>query len=501
MNPSWSNISDPIFHWGAVRPEQPAFHQGHRTMTYGELAPLVGKAAVHLASLGIGAGDRVAISLTNSIDHFILTLGLLRLGATTMEIPYDVNGPTAELLANFSIRTIFLEPGVGPPAGVAAIRLDTGWRGLLARADGDRRHPGNGEDVFTISLTSGTTGVPKGSLTPQRRCFQRLAARAELFADSGVFASERPANFLLTASLGYAAFFQWAFGHLALGGAVVILPEFRNVIDLAKAIADWDNALCYLPAAVCRFLLSCTPAEGLLFPSIRALIGGGGFLYPQEKLALASRVTPHFHAQYGASGFGVLSVLRPGEIRERPASVGRPPSSIEMQVVGPDRQPLPAGTVGQLRCRGTEGMGFGSDERFHDGWYYPGDLGHIDAAGYIFLKGRSADVIARNGRDLFAADIEAVIALHPAVAEVAVVGVPRPAAGDDVVALVVARQQGQHEALAEHCRARLPAERWPDRIFYAPLLPKTPAGKLDRERIKDMIMSELARPARVAPQG
>jgi acyl-CoA synthetase (AMP-forming)/AMP-acid ligase II len=68
------------------------------------------------------------------------------------------------------------------------------------------------------------------------------------------------------------------------------------------------------------------------------------------------------------------------------------------------------------------------------------------------------------------------------------------------VALVVARQQGQHEALAEHCRARLPAERWPDRIFYAPLLPKTPAGKLDRERIKDMIMSELARPARVAPQ-
>jgi long-chain acyl-CoA synthetase len=146
-------------------------------------------------------------------------------------------------------------------------------------------------------------------------------------------------------------------------------------------------------------------------------------------------------------------------------------------------------------------MGFGSDECFHDGWYYPGDLGHIDASGYIFLKGRSADVIARAGQELFAADIEAVIAQHPAVAEVAVVGVPRAVAGDEVVALVVARQQGQHEALAAHCRARLPAERWPDRIFYAPLLPKTPAGKLDREQIKSMIMSELERQARAAPQG
>jgi acyl-coenzyme A synthetase/AMP-(fatty) acid ligase len=496
MNPSWSNISDPIFHWAAERPHLPALHEGHLTLTYGELAPLVGKAAVYLASLGIGAGDRVAISLTNSIDHFILTLGLLRLGATTMEVRYDVNAPSADLLANFSIRTIFLEPAVTPPAGVAAIRLDTGWRDLIARADGDHRHPGNGEDVFIINLTSGTTGVPKGSLSPQRRYFQRMAAWAEPFAESGVFSPQRPANFLLTASIGLSVFFRLALGHLFFGGAVVILPEFRNVIDLVKALASWDNALCYLPAEMCRFLLSCAPAEGFLLPNMRALIGGGGFLYRQEKLAILDRVTPHFYGTYGASGFGMLSVLRPAEMRERPDSVGRPPSGIEVQVAGADGEPLPAGMVGRLRSRGTEGAGLAGDERFRDGWYYPGDIGHRDEAGYIYLKGRPEDVIHRDGQELFAADIESVIALHSSVAEVAVVAVPRPFAPDELVALVVARQEGQHEALAAHCQARLPAGRWPERVFYAPSLPKTPAGKLDRNRVKDLVMNEIDRQAR-----
>ncbi len=463
MDPSWSNITDPIFHWAAERPDRPAIYAGHHTLTYGELAPLVAKAAVHLGELGIAAGDRVAISLTNSIDHFILVLGLLRLGATTMELRFDGNTPPAELLAKFSIRMIFLEPAVMPPAGIPAFRLDLGWRGAIARARGDRRHPGNGEDIFTIGLTSGTTGAPKGSLTSHRRYFQRMAASTEPFADSGAFSCEQPTNFLLTSSLGFSVFFRRAVGQLFFGGAVVILPEYRNVIDVVKAIVGWEDALCFLPAAMCRFLLSCAPAEGLLLPNIRALIAGGGFLYAQEKLAMLGRVTPHFYDSYGATGFGTLSVLRPSEMREHPASVGRPPSSIELQVVGPDGQRLPAGTIGRLRCRGTEGKGVAgetdatSDERLHDGWYYPGDLGQIDAAGYVFLKGRAADVIERASGELFAADIESVIAGHPSVAEVAVIGIPRPFSGDELVALVVARAEGQQEALVEYCRARLPA--------------------------------------------
>lgn len=88
-----------------------------------------------------------------------------------------------------------------------------------------------------------------------------------------------------------------------------------------------------------------------------------------------------------------------------------------------------------------------------------------------------------------------MIAQHPSVSEVAVVGVPRPLPGDEIVALVVPRGPSQHEALAQHCKNRLPAERWPDRVFYTGALPKTASGKLDRTEVKAMVMAEIARRA------
>lgn len=136
-----------------------------------------------------------------------------------------------------------------------------------------------------------------------------------------------------------------------------------------------------------------------------------------------------------------------------------------------------------------------SDERFRDGWYYPGDYAHLDDAGYIFLRGRAGDAIARNGIELFPAEIEAVIAQHPDVAEVAVAGVPRPVPGDELVALVVPQGQTQHELIAQFCQSRLPSERRPDRIFYTPALPKTAGGKLDRAQVRTIIMDEISRRA------
>ncbi len=495
MNPNWSNITDPIFHWAAQLPDRPALQEGRRTLTYGELAPLVGKAAVYLDGLGIRGGDRVALSLTNSIDHFVLLLGLMRLGATTMEVPYEAAAPAAEALRQLSIGTIVLEPGVTPPAGIAAITLDGSVRGAIARAQGDLRHGGTGEDIFVITLSSGTTGPPKPTLSSHRRYFASMAAISEPY--SGAFAPEQPANFLATASLAFATSFKRTIGHLFFGGTVVILPEFRNAIDLVKAIAACEDALCYAPPAICRFMIACAPREGYLLPNMRALIGGGGFLYPLEKLAMLDRVTPNFYHSYGSTGFGTMAVLRPSEMRERPASIGRPPSTIEVQVLGADGAPLPAGAVGRLRARGTVARGLADDERFRDGWFYPGDVAHIDAQGYVFLKGRDADVIERPTGQLFAPDIETIIALHPAVAEVAVVGVPRPFGGDEMMALVVPRGEKQHEAIAAHCKAKLPAGTWPDRVFYTPSLPKTAAGKIDRARVRDMIMSEAERQARI----
>ncbi len=377
----------------------------------------------------------------------------------------------------------------------------------LAQYQGDRRHDGDGDSMVTITLSSGTTGVPKGSVTTHRQYFERMRAYVELYADTGAFSIERPANALLAASIAFSTFFRRMISHLFIGGTIIILPDHLHTIDLVKAIGGWDDAFCFVTSAMCRFMLSCAPQQGVLLPRLRVLVGGGSLLYPEEKLAMLARVTPNFYDHYGASGFGTVAVLSPADMARRPESVGRPASMAEIEVVDEAGRALPQGSVGRLRCRGTAGKGFAAevdpagDERFRDGWYYPGDLAYLDDAGYLFLKGRAAAVISRGGAELFAADIEGIIAEHPAVREVAVVGVPRPGRGEDIVALIVPRGQPQHEAVAAHCKMRLPRDRWPDRVFYAQVLPKTAGGKLDRVRVKALVIEQSGPGPGAVPAG
>jgi acyl-coenzyme A synthetase/AMP-(fatty) acid ligase len=500
MDANWQNVTDPIFHWAEHRPDAPALIQPPETLSYRELATLIGKASVHLEGEGVESGDRVAINLTNAIDHFILLLALLRLGATTVELPYSAQQPVSpELSATFGVKRIFIEASAPPVIGVTSIKLDASWRSEIARGSGDRRAGDDGNGIFHIAVTSGTSGQPKGSLASHRQYFRRFTSQKELLAESGVFSGE-PANFLLTGPIAYAVFFPALLYQLFAGAPVTILPQYADLIDLVKAIGAWDGAHCRVASPICRYFLSCAPKQGMLFPRLRALTASGGLLYPEEKRAMIERVTPNFYDVYGASGFGAMTVLTPSGMRAHPESVGRPASFVSMEVVDQAGQPLPQGTIGLLRCRGTEGKGFAaevapdSDERFRDGWYYPGDLASIDEEGFVYLKGRSGvDVIRRAGGDLLAAEIETVMAQHVSVAEVAVVGVPRGAGGDELIALVVPCGQAQHAALAQHCVSRLPVERRPDTVYYANALPKTQAGKLDRAAVKAMATEQVRR--------
>ncbi|HEY1979281.1 MAG TPA: class I adenylate-forming enzyme family protein [Xanthobacteraceae bacterium] len=451
MDPSWDNLTDPIFHWAAQRPDAPALRQGPDTLSYRELAALVGKAAAHLDGMGIRQGECVAINLTSSIDHFILSLGLLRLGATTMEVAYNVQrAPDADLLAQFGVRNIFTEPMGAPLAGAYPIKLDAGWRDHVARAQGDKRSADNGEGIFNVSVSSGSTGRPQGTPTSHREYFRRMRMGEILFAGSDVLSSARPANLLLTGGIAFSLYFLRAMNQFFVGGSITILPEFQHAVDLVRTIGVWDDAVAVVPSALCRVLISCAPPQGPLYPRLRALLAGGGFVYPDEKLAMLERVTPHFYELYGSAGSGPLAVLKPAEMGAHAASVGRPPPGVDVQVVDDGGRVLPPGNVGRLRFRRSEGERFAGD-----GWYYPGDNAELDAAGYIHIRGRSAELVRRQGVEFFAAEIEAEIAQHPNVREVAVVGVPRPTAGDEVVALVVTRGPGSHEALAQFCQSRL----------------------------------------------
>jgi acyl-coenzyme A synthetase/AMP-(fatty) acid ligase len=128
-------------------------------------------------------------------------------------------------------------------------------------------------------------------------------------------------------------------------------------------------------------------------------------------------------------------------------------------------------------------------EGFRDGWYYPGDVGTLDAHGYIRLRGRVADLATRRGVDIFMPEIEEAVQAHESVLEAASVGVTPPEGGETrLIVFVVPKGEPQTPALSAHCRARIPAEKFPDRVFFVRGLPKTPNGKVDRRSLAAMAL-------------
>jgi long-chain acyl-CoA synthetase len=499
---TWDNLSDPIFDYAATRPAAPALVDGPTALDYRTFAELVGKAAVYLDRLGVREGERVGVNLSSGIDHVILAFALLRVGATLSELHYASATPLdPALLGRFGIGRVFIEANAAAPATATSIRVDAAWRARIGRESGDHRTGLKGESLQLLSMSSGSTGLPKGVVTTQRLIFDRQNAYEAILGDSGVYSPDRPANFLLTASLSHNTFLRRVIAQFCAGGPVVLLPEYAHPVDLIKVVVAWDNVSLAAMANMCRAFIAAAPLDAPLFPNVRALTSVGMPLFPEEKRAIVRRVTPNFYDSYGATGIGTISCLLPSEVEAKADSVGRAAPEIELEIVDAKGEPCAPGTLGRLRCRGKTAIrGFegatetpGASERFADGWYYPGEFGSLDADGFLYLKGRAAEVVRRSGIELFPSDVEEALASHPGVREVAVVGVPSPAHGEDVVAVVVKNGNPSHDELAQHCRARLTPEKWPDRIFYAGALPKMPGGKPDRTQVRTMVLDEIAR--------
>jgi acyl-coenzyme A synthetase/AMP-(fatty) acid ligase len=500
MPPAWENLSDPIFHHAATAPDRPCIVEGRTVLTYGETATLVAKASAWLHGLGIIEGERVGVHLSSSADHVILAFALLRLGASLTELHYSsAAAPEPKLLEGLAIARLFVEADAPLSGPVPAIRVDPHWRERVARVTGDRRSASKGDALPIVSLSSGSTGLPKGIVTTQRLQFERHRAYAEILEGGGIYKPGRTANFLVTASIAHTTFFRRVLAQFIAGGAVVLLPEYAHPIDLVRAVASWDNAALAATANMCRAFLAAAPEDGLLFPRVRALILVGLPLFSDEKRAMVRRVTPHFYDSYGASGTGTIACLLPHEIEAKAASVGRPVAGMAVEIVDAAGAKRPVGALGPLRCRGATAkavlsLGAASEsEKIAEGWYYPGEIGCFDEDGYLYLKGRAADVIRRNGVEVFPSEVEEALAAHPAVRAVAAVGVPSAARGEEIVAVVVADASAAHAALAQHCRTHLAPEKWPDRVFYAASLPSTPGGKLNRAQIRALVLEEIAR--------
>lgn len=497
MPESFANFTDTIFAHAASRPKAIALSDAYTKLTWKQLADLVGRASVWLDSLGIAPGDPVGVRMTNSIDHIILSLALMRVGAAKVEFGTHEGGRKFDgMIETLKIRTLFIEPPARSLGAIQCVMVGLDWRAGLSAFKGDHKHPA-GFEAFDIALSSGSTGQPKGYPLGHQQQLRRMEDYLEALGAVGVFSNDGTGNFLLTSSMSFGGFLYTLMIRLGNGGRVTVLPEYVKLMDLVRAVSAHDDAVLILTSVMCEELISCAPEDGMLFPKARAILSLGTPLAARAKRDMINRVTPNFSEVYGGSNFGLISVLRPEDMLDHADSVGRLFAGVEVEIVDSADQPAAPGVTGYLRCRGSgvsphviSEAPQGRFEGFRDGWCYTGDLGAIDADGYVYLRGRVSEVVRRRGVDVMPTTVELALMAHPGVREAAVIGLTRDGV-PEIIAVIIPGGKPDAQAFHSHCIDRVGAAQAPDGYLFVEQFPRTGGGKIDRAKLREQVLRKV----------
>lgn len=485
------NVTDLLTQHARNRPGHPALIGPERVLTYRDLHLAVLGAAMRLRAAGVGPGDLVALALGNTLAHPVLFFAIARLGAAVQPIHHLTSPPEmARQARSFGAKLVIVEERQPLPPDVPAMVVDPAWLDarLTPPVAGD--FPADDSLPILLALSSGTTNLPKGPLLTHRQFWQRTLTN---IATARIGPFERYLSVISPHFSGGRALMTTT---LLCGGTAVVPPPTETAEALVAAAAEHHITLMYLVPTLLRALLAFKSPRFPLFPSLRALLSSGSLIRPEERHAIRERLSPHFHEVYATSEAGIVSALSPEQQIEFPDSVGQPAFGIDVEIADDDHRPVAApGTIGQLRFRGAcvpdsfYRNPEASAAAFHDGWYYPGDLAAMNELGFIFLKGRVDDLIDRDGVKIRPAEIEAVLLESPMVAEAAVVGVPAENERTEVVAVVVLAAPGDERDLLRFCTSRLAAPVRPVRVFAIQQMPKTAIGKIDKVKLRSMVVA------------
>ncbi|MCW5750034.1 MAG: AMP-binding protein [Alphaproteobacteria bacterium] len=468
------------------RPLHPAIIDANRTILHRDLDVLVRKTAAWLASKGAQRGDVIGVGLADNAEHLVSIYALAALGAIVL--PMDCRWTEVEqrrVASRFHASMVLLEPAAPWSGGIPAIRRDNAWHTGVAAVP-PLATLAEGEDLpFLLSLSSGTTGEVKGPLVSQLQFQRRFWPH---WINMGLNAQSR---YLSATPLYFGGGRTFAMSQLYCGGTVVLFPPPYEPEDLVNEIRRRDITAVFLVPTLIRRLLNLAVGPEVLLPSLRMLLSSGSPLHPEERRAIRERISPAFHETYATTEGGGVSLLTPEDQVVHGDSVGRPLFAVEIEIVDDRHQPLPPGETGILRYRspgcatGFHGDAAATAEMFRDGWFYPGDLGAMDAEGYLFLKGRRKDLIIRGGVNIYPGEIEQVLLAHERVVEAAVIGRPAGSMGEEIVAFVTLASPLDSSDLVAWCRTRLAPYKIPRAIIAIEDMPKNSAGKI--------LKAELAR--------
>lgn len=271
---------------------------------------------------------------------------------------------------------------------------------------------------------------------------------------------------------------------LHIGATLYLFPPPYEPEALCREIARTRATALFLVPTIIRRLLALSDAALAPLGHLRLLVSSGSALHAEERREIRRRLCRGFMEYYSSTEGGGVSTLTAEDPPQFDESVGRPVFAVEVECVDENHRPVPAGEIGRIRYRGPgTATGYWNDpeasrEAFHDGWFYPGDLGMLDEHGYLYIKGRAKDMIIRGGVNIYPAEVEAVLQSHPAVADSAVVGWPSREFNEEVAAFVILKQRVAADELRTLCRERLAPYKVPREVFVVDEFPRNTLGKV-----------------------
>lgn len=499
----------------AAAPRCLAIVCGSDRLDFAELEAMANRMAAVLRTQGLRRGDHVAMLVGNRTEALALAWAAWRTGVyltplstvlTPSELRYLAHDCDARaIVADASLASLAQQ--VEWPAGARRLSLGGSIPGftelhpLLAAAS---PLPVADEPPGALMMyTSGTTGAPKGVHRPLLPPHWRGTPP---FADDLIrlFGLEgEPLRYLSTAPLYHAAPLRTALAVTAAGGTVFVMDRFdaAAALDLIEREAITHSQ--WVPDMF-RRLLSLTDARRRVFnaPAHRRAIHGAAPCPPELKAAMIRWWGPILLEYYsGSEGVG-LTLIDSHEALQRPGSVGRARKG-RVHIAGEDGRELPPGETGLICFSGGPPFGYyKSPERCAQrilpaGWQTFGDIGHVDAGGYLYLTDRRDDLIISGGVNVYPQEIECALREVEGVWDCAVVGVPNERFGERPVAFVVPdeRQAQLPEALrrrlARHCQERLGRIKRPDAVHFIPELPRSPTGKVLRRQLRESLSASM----------
>ncbi|MFI7616201.1 class I adenylate-forming enzyme family protein [Nonomuraea terrae] len=474
-----------------------ALVDGPRRLDYAAVSRRARAAAARLAALGVRPGDRVAVLLPNGWHHATGYLGIQLAGAiavlvntrfTTPEIEYVLRDSGARyVLTDDDLAARLAPDSVAEPLRVAEIVACTGAPPAPATPPGVARRPG---DVAHLLYTSGTTGRPKGAMqTHANLLFNAGTVRERLGAAPG----ERT---LIAAPMFHATGLVSLFvGFVSAGGCCVMTPSFHAATVLDLFVRERITVFAGV-AAMLRLLLMLDDVDSADLSALRLFVMGGSPVPETFPAQVAERLPKLRLANvWGLTeATSIVTYVDGEEYTTRPWSVGRAVSGVELGISIDGAPPRDLrGQVGELCVRGPV-VAAGYWERpgataktFAGGWLRTGDVGSVDADGYVRVLDRLNDMIIRGGENIYSLEVESVIAEHPDVADIAVVGVPDPLFDERVRAIVVPRPgtSPTAEELRAYAAARLADYKIPAEFRFVTELPRNPAGKVLKRRLSE----------------